>query len=93
MTTELSSTESRLIRETRNDRSMRDFALELGVSHNAIAMWENGAAHPDEERVRAWLIDPRPWVKQLGFNLFMARHGDTLAAMSAAVQNTDGKAA
>lgn len=92
MTTELASTESRLIRETRKDQSMRDFALELGVSHNAIAMWENGSAHPDEERVRAWLIDPRPWVKQLGLNLFMARHGETLANISKDLQAAEGKA-
>lgn len=65
--------------------SLREMAHELGVAHQAVAQWADGTTEPSEDRLRAWLMDPRPWVKQLGFNLFMARHGDTLADISSAL--------
>jgi len=65
--------------------TLREMGAALGVSHQAVAQWADGTMEPTEERLRSWLVDPRPWVKQLGFNLFMARHGDTLADISSAL--------
>lgn len=66
--------------------SLRDFARELSVSHTAVAMWESGETDVDEERIKAWLVDPRPWVKQLGLNLFVSRHGEAIANIASDLQ-------
>jgi len=62
--------------------TMRELAAALSVSQNSVNQWEHGIAEPSEERVRAWLVDGRDWVKQLGLSIFWARHGAEVFAMA-----------
>lgn len=83
-TTSTVNTASAVIRETREELklSLRDFAQELAVSHNAIALWENGQSDIDAERIKGWLTDPRLWVRIMGVKVFTIKFGPSLAASS-----------
>lgn len=70
-----------IIKHYRSDKSLREFAAELSVSHAAIQQWESGETEPTNERISAFVNDPRDWVRELGQALFMARNGKTLKTL------------
>lgn len=69
---------SEIVKHYRGKTSLRDFADKIGVSHAAVQQWENGDTEPTDERVNLFVNDKRPWVKEMGKALFLARNGKTL---------------
>lgn len=65
----------RIMREAMGENSIRKFAAELGVSHNAVALWLK-SNDVDEIRIKDWLRDERPWVRELAARLWIAKHGE-----------------
>lgn len=65
---------ARIMREARGEMSIRKFAAELGVSHNAVALWET-TNDVDDIRIKDWLRDEREWVRVLAARLWTAKHG------------------
>jgi len=61
---------------------MREMATALEVSQNAISLWENGVNAPTDDRIKAWLADPRDWVKQMGLAIFWSRHGAEISTLA-----------
>jgi len=79
---------AKIIRGVRLARaqSLRDFAKEIGTSHNAVAVWERGESKIEQARLSAWMKAPREWVRRMALAVFPAEFG---AAMmdAAAVAN------
>ena len=63
--------------------TLRDFGIELGVSHNLIALWEAGERDITHDRIAAWLSDNRDWVRQLGVMTFSIKFGPMMANLAA----------
>lgn len=63
--------------------TLRDFSAALGVSHNAVAMWETAEREISTDRLQAWLNDSRDWVRLLGVKLFALKYGPMLANVAA----------
>ena len=72
-----------LINDCRSEKrySLREFAEPLGVSYNAVALWEAGKMEPKNESVLAWTRSETPWIKQLGLEIFAARYGPFVEAL------------
>lgn len=86
MTTEQSETTTQktpaLVREwrTENALNLREAGELLGISHNAIAQFENGIAKPDRANVARWMTNEDKRVRRLANDLFAASY-------SALIQN------
>jgi len=70
-----------IIKHYRGSQSLRLFAAELGVSHAAVHLWENGDNEPTDERIAEMVNDKRAWVRDMGRALFMSRNGQTLKTL------------
>lgn len=73
-----------VVKEVRSARDMtlHEFGDALGVSHAAVALWEGGGDIADN-RLSAWLNDDREWVRMMGFRIFIAKFGPTMAGVVA----------
>jgi len=58
--------------------SLRDFAAVLGVSHNAVALYERGETTPDDDRIASWLKSEMPAVRGMALELTRARFNHLL---------------
>lgn len=69
---------SQIVADTRAtaQHTLDGFASELGVSRQAVSLWEQGQSEPDYERIIGWLRDPRPWVHLLGANVARAKYAE-----------------
>lgn len=65
--------ETQLISTARGVRTLRDFAITLGVSYGAIFQWESGETRPSVDRIMRWMNSPNPDVSKLGKSLFELR--------------------
>ena len=89
MTQKLQSTKSpeiaEIIRTTRLARrqSLRDFAKEIGVSHNSVAQWERSESKIEKARLSVWMKDDREWVRRMAFAIFTADFGAAMMAAAA----------
>lgn len=74
-----------VISETRSAQrmSLREFGTELGVSHNAIAQYEQGIAQPKDEHLTAWLQDSRDWVWRMALEIYQIKNAALIAAAQA----------
>lgn len=62
--------------------TMRDFAAALGVSHNAVALWERGETEVSFERMVEWAGSQVEWIRQLGAQLNAVRSRRVLDAIA-----------
>lgn len=60
--------------------SMREFAKELGVSHNQVGKWEHGIDEPTRDRLADWFTDTG-WKRELALNIYTARARAVFAAV------------
>lgn len=63
--------------------TMREFGAALEVSHNMIAVYEGGANTPTDERLMAWLNDPREWVWKMALDIYLIKNTPLIAAAQA----------
>ena len=63
---------------------MREFGAALGVSHNAVAQWENGIASPADALVASWCESPEAWIRRLGAAIASTRAQSLMASISRA---------
>ncbi len=77
------TTQSSIISVTRKglDLSLRDFSSVLGISHNAVALWENGKAQPELERIIAWLGSDTEWIRNMAVALLGCHFGNAIATV------------
>ena len=61
-----------VIHNVRGDKSLRKFAAELGVSYNAVHLWENGN-DVGLETLRGWWCDERQWVRNMAVAVMAAQ--------------------
>lgn len=66
-------------------KNMRDFAAELGVSQNMISLWERDLSDIDTERIQAWFADERPWVAEMAIEIQVIKFRQLLLALRPSV--------
>ena len=72
------STQANVIRTIRAARklSLRAFAAELGVSHNAVALVERGTNRFGSDRIEIWSISGVEWIRAMARALAVARRAE-----------------
>jgi len=73
-------TEQGIIKDTRRalGMNMRDFGKLLGVSHAAVALYENGESSPDDARLVAWMGFQQPEIRQMAVSLMRVKFNGML---------------
>lgn len=61
--------------------SLRDFSAYLGVSHQSIALWENGTTTPDEKRLTAWMHSETYWVREMAIRIMACHKWDVMVML------------
>ena len=68
-------TPGQVIKQVRQERglSQRPFAAELGVTYNAIHLWETNQSDFAMDTLRSWWNDDRQWVQNMAVAVMAAR--------------------